>query len=167
MKLLPKHVNELESLRAARWFRESTKEQYDAFGPDSQREHQDRAISQYLMADTGIEWMVAASGWKDVWTTSAFSDMLERAGTDFDVLVVPYYSRFMRNIKQALVFRDEIHGTARAAAGSGSRRSPADFMTLGAETGGPGAGHTNARSEGGRRRVSSLAPLAWAVPRPR
>jgi DNA invertase Pin-like site-specific DNA recombinase len=109
MKLLPKHVNELEGLRAARWVRESTRQQYDAFGPDSQREHQDRAIGQFGMIDTGIEWMVAASGWKDVWTTSAFCDMLDRAGSEFDVLVVPYFSRFMRNIKQALVFRDEIH----------------------------------------------------------
>ena len=35
--------------------------------------------------------------------------MLDRAGGDFDVLVVPYFSRFMRNVKQALIFRDEIH----------------------------------------------------------
>ncbi len=25
------------------------------------------------------------------------------------VLVVPYFSRFMRNVKQALIFRDEMH----------------------------------------------------------
>ena len=40
--------------------------------------------------------------------------MLSRAGTDFDILVVPYFSRFMRNVKQALIFRDEMH--ARGAA---------------------------------------------------
>jgi DNA invertase Pin-like site-specific DNA recombinase len=104
----------LIGLRAARWFRESTTGQFDAFGPDSQREQQDRAIRQFGLIDTGIEWSVAASGWTEVWSTSEFRDMLDRAGKDYHVLVVPYFSRFMRNIKQALIFRDEMH--ARGAA---------------------------------------------------
>ena len=61
------------------------------------------------MIETGFEWSVAASGWTEVWSTPDFRDMLDRAGTDFEVLVVPYFSRFMRNIKQALIFRDELH----------------------------------------------------------
>ena len=114
MKALPAQASELIGLRAARWFRESTTGQFDAFGPDSQREQQDRAIRQFGLIDTGIEWSVAASGWTEVWSTSEFRDMLDRAGKDYHVLVVPYFSRFMRNIKQALIFRDEMH--ARGAA---------------------------------------------------
>jgi DNA invertase Pin-like site-specific DNA recombinase len=109
MKVLPANVGELEGLRAARWIRESTVAQFDAFGPDSQREQQDRAVKLLGMTDTGIAWSVAASGWKTVWSTPAFKDMLSRAGRDFDILVVPYFSRFMRNVKQALIFRDEMH----------------------------------------------------------
>lgn len=109
MRVLPAHVGELTGLRAARWFRESTTGQFDAFGPDSQREQQDRAIDQFGLIDTGIEWSVAASGWTEVWHTHAFKSMLDAAGRDFDVLAVPYFSRFMRNVKQALIFRDEIH----------------------------------------------------------
>jgi hypothetical protein len=62
MKALPAHVGELSGLRAARWFRESTVGQFDAFGPDSQREQQDRAITLFGLVDSGIEWSVAASG---------------------------------------------------------------------------------------------------------
>ena len=109
MKTLPMTSRDLRGRRAARWIRESTAGQFDAFGPDSQREMQDRAITSFEMLDTGIAWHVAASGWTTVWSTPEFKDMLRRAGRDFDVLVVPYFSRFMRNVKQALVFRDEIH----------------------------------------------------------
>ena len=50
-------------MRAARWFRESTAGQWDNFGPDAQREQQDRAIERYGLVDAGLEWSVASSGW--------------------------------------------------------------------------------------------------------
>ena len=50
-------------MRAARWFRESTAGQWDNFGPDAQREQQDRAIGKYGLVDAGREWSVASSGW--------------------------------------------------------------------------------------------------------
>ena len=40
-------------MRAARWFRESTAGQWDNFGPDAQREQQDRAIDRYGLVDAG------------------------------------------------------------------------------------------------------------------
>jgi hypothetical protein len=43
---LPKSLEELDGLRAARWTRESTRGQYDNYGPEAQREQQDRAIRQ-------------------------------------------------------------------------------------------------------------------------
>ena len=52
MKALPAHVDDLSRRRAARWVRESTAGQYDAFGPDSQREQQDRAIAQFGLMPT-------------------------------------------------------------------------------------------------------------------
>ena len=56
-------------MRAARWFRESTAGQWDNFGPDAQREQQDRAIARYGLADSGLEWSVASSGWTSAWRT--------------------------------------------------------------------------------------------------
>jgi hypothetical protein len=63
VKALPTQASELIDLRAARWFREST-------------------TGQFGLIDTGIEWSVAASGWTEVWSTSEFRDMLDRAGKD-------------------------------------------------------------------------------------
>jgi hypothetical protein len=37
-RMLPRSLDELEGMRAARWFRESTASQFDNFGPDAQRE---------------------------------------------------------------------------------------------------------------------------------
>ena len=37
-RVLPKELDDLSGMRAARWFRESTAGQWDNFGPDAQRE---------------------------------------------------------------------------------------------------------------------------------
>jgi DNA invertase Pin-like site-specific DNA recombinase len=108
---LPTSLDGVHGLRAARWIRESTAGQYDNFGPDAQRDQQDRAIARYELLDTGLSWSVASSGWKAAWTTPAFAAMLEsaRAG-HFDVLVVGYVSRFLRNLKQTLIaVEDHLH----------------------------------------------------------
>src|SRR5438094_8679785 len=97
---LPRSVDELPGLRAARWVRESTTGQFETFGPDSQREQQDRAMARHGLLDTGLGWSVAASGWRGAWMTPAWSDMMQAAKRgDFDVLVVGYASRFLRNLK--------------------------------------------------------------------
>jgi DNA invertase Pin-like site-specific DNA recombinase len=101
---LPASLDAVSGLRAARWFRESTTGQYDNFGPDAQREQQDRAIARYGLVDCGLEWSVAASGWKTAWHTPAWQAMLASAADGaFDVLVVGYASRFLRNLKQTLI----------------------------------------------------------------
>ena len=51
---LPGSLDELDGLRAARWIRESTRGQYDNYGPEAQREQQDRAVERWRLADTGI-----------------------------------------------------------------------------------------------------------------
>jgi DNA invertase Pin-like site-specific DNA recombinase len=111
MRALPPTIDGLTGLRAARWFRESTAGQWDNFGPDAQREQQDRLISRYGLVDAGLEWSVAASGWKSAWRTEAWEAMLAAARSGaFDVVVVGYVSRFLRNLKQTLIaVEDHLH----------------------------------------------------------
>ena len=59
---LPRSLEDLDGLRAARWIRESTRGQYDNYGPEAQRDQQDRAIARWSLADASIEWQVAHSG---------------------------------------------------------------------------------------------------------
>lgn len=101
-------IDDITGLRAARWIRESTSEQFDRFGPDAQVEQQDRAIERYGLIDTGRRWAVAGSG-RTAWQGTEFAEMLAGAGVDWDVLVVGYVSRFLRNLKQALIARDDLH----------------------------------------------------------
>jgi DNA invertase Pin-like site-specific DNA recombinase len=103
-RCLPASLDAVKGLRAARWFRESTAGQYDNFGPDAQREQQDRAIARYGLTDTGLGWSVASSGWKTAWRTPAWEAMIAAAEAGaFDILVVGYVSRFLRNLKQTLI----------------------------------------------------------------
>jgi len=103
-RTLPNSIDAIEGLRVARWIRESSGGQFDNFGPDAQRAQQDRAIERYHLVDTGLAWSVASSGWKHAWRTPTWEAM--RASADarcFDILVVGYVSRFLRNIKQSLI----------------------------------------------------------------
>jgi len=51
--VLPRELEDLQGMRAARWFRESTAGQWDDFGPDAQREQQDRAIERWAGGSVG------------------------------------------------------------------------------------------------------------------
>ena len=110
---LPESLDELDGLRAARWIRESTRGQYDTYGPEAQREQQDRAIERWKLADTGIEWQVAHSG-RTVGSTTQFREMVARAGLDYDVLLVGYVSRFARNLRTAVNARHDLHDAGAA-----------------------------------------------------
>ncbi|MGO9177674.1 MAG: recombinase family protein [Candidatus Limnocylindrales bacterium] len=109
MHHLPTTLDDLAGRRAARWVRESTAGQYDNWGPDAQRELQDRLIERYGLVDTGLLWQTAASG-RVVHRHPAFAAMLDaaRAGA-FDLLLVGYVSRFQRNLKQTLIAVDDLH----------------------------------------------------------
>lgn len=108
---LPRSFDQVGGMRAARWFRESTAGQWDNFGPDAQREQQDRAIARYGLLDSGLEWSVASSGWTSAWRTPTWEAMVASAQAGaFDVLVVGYVSRFLRNLKQTLIaVEDHLH----------------------------------------------------------
>ena len=78
MKRLPRSLDEIGGLRAARWIRESTAGQYDRFGPASQREQQDRFIERHRLVDTGLTFQVAHSG-TTVWRSPTMTEMLAGA----------------------------------------------------------------------------------------
>lgn len=108
MTHLPTSAAQLEGLRAARWIRESTKGQTDRFGPDAQREQQDRAIARHGLRDIGLTYDVAHSG-RTVSSTPEWAAMLAAAGEAWDVLVVGYVSRFARDLETAVTARRALH----------------------------------------------------------
>lgn len=110
---LPRSLDELRGLRAARWIRESTAGQVDRYGPAAQREQQDRALERHQLLDTGIAWQVAHSG-RTIGATSAFGEMIAAAGLHFDVLLVGYVSRFARDLRTAVNARHDLHAAGAA-----------------------------------------------------
>lgn len=110
---LPRSLDELDGRRAARWLRESTGRQLDRFGPEAQREQQDRAIERHGLVDTGLTWSVAHSG-RTIGRTAKFAEMLAAAGRDYDVLVVGYVSRFARDLETAVNARSALHRSGAA-----------------------------------------------------
>lgn len=105
---LPRSLDEVRGLRAARWIRESTDRQAEKYGPDAQREQQDRAIERYGLIDSGLVWQVAHSG-RTIAGTPEFAAMLAAAGSGYDVLLVGYVSRFARDLRTAVNARHDLH----------------------------------------------------------
>ncbi len=109
-KLLPRSLDDLRGLRAARWLRESTGEQFDRYGPDSQREQMERFAQRFALVDTGLAWEVPASG-RTVWRHPTMAAMLAaaRAGR-FDILLTGYADRWQRNLRRFLeLIEDALH----------------------------------------------------------
>ena len=110
MKRLPRSLDDIRGLRAARWIRESTQGQYDRFGPASQHEQQDRFIERYGLVDSGLVFEVAHSG-TTVWRSATMTKMIEaaRAGS-FDLLLAGYSDRWQRNLRRTLeLLEDGLH----------------------------------------------------------
>jgi DNA invertase Pin-like site-specific DNA recombinase len=110
---LPSRLEELQGLRAARWVRESTRDQQGNQGPHAQTEQIDRAIERYGLIDTRIGWNPTHSG-RTIQKAPEYAQMIAAAGTTFDILVVGYVSRFARDLETALAARTKLH-TAGAA----------------------------------------------------
>ncbi len=115
---LARDVSELRGRRAARWIRESTPGQLDRWGPPSQRRMQDSAIEELGLIDTELTWTVGRSGWSGpdsmddppATRTPEFRAMLAAAETGgFDVLLVGYTARYMRDLALALTYRRWFH----------------------------------------------------------
>jgi len=110
LKRLPRSLDEIGGLRAARWIRESTAGQYDRYGPASQREQQDRFIERHGLIDTGLVYQVAHSG-RTVWRSATMATMVDdlRSGR-FDLLLTGYSDRWQRNLRRTLeLLEDELH----------------------------------------------------------
>ena len=110
MKKLPRSLDDIRGLRAARWIRESTAGQYDRFGPASQREQQDRFIERYELIDSERVFQVAASG-MTVWRSPTMTQMLAEAKAGgFDLLLAGYSDRWQRNLRRTLeLLEDHLH----------------------------------------------------------
>lgn len=110
MRHLPASVDELRGLRAARWIRESTAGQFDRYGPDAQRELQDRSLERLGLVDSGLAWSAAQSG-ATVHSSPAMRSMLAAATAgDFEVLLVGYVARWQRNLRRVLeLLEDTLH----------------------------------------------------------
>ncbi len=140
MKRLPRSLDDIRGLRAARWIRESTAGQYDRFGPASQREQQDRFIERYGLVDTGRVFQVAHSG-TTVWRSPTMTQMLDEARAGgFDLLLAGYSDRWQRNLRRTLeLLEDHLH-TAGVALVMCDRRiissDPHDWDELVAESAG-------------------------------
>ena len=115
---LARDASELRGRRAARWIRESTPGQLDRWGPPSQRRMQDTAIEELGLMDTGLAWTVGRSGWSGpdsmddppATRTPEFRAMLAAAEAGaFDVLLVGYTARYMRDLALALTYRRWFH----------------------------------------------------------
>src|SRR6266540_5837593 len=107
MNRLPRSLDEIRGLRAARWVRESTSGQYDRFGPASQREQQNRFIERYGLLDTGLTFEVAQSG-TTVWRSATMEAMLAEARRgSFDLLLAGYSDRWQRNLRRTFELIDD------------------------------------------------------------
>jgi DNA invertase Pin-like site-specific DNA recombinase len=110
MTKLPRSLDEIGGLRVARWVRESTADQYDRFGPASQREQQDRFVERYGLIDSGLVFQVAQSG-TTVWRSPTMAAMLAAAKEGrFDLLLAGYSDRWQRNLRRTLeLLEDHLH----------------------------------------------------------
>ena len=111
MTPLPRSLDEIRGLRVARWIRESTKGQYDRFGPDSQREQQDRFIERHELIDTGLVCAGRPFGHDGLATREAMREMVEAAKAGrFDLLLTGYSDRWQRNLRRTLeLLEDDLH----------------------------------------------------------
>lgn len=111
--VLPRSLEELAGLRAARYRRESTEEQGTKYGPAEQDAEIERFMARHDLVDTGIVFTDHHSGWQRSEARPEFTAMMAAAAEGaFDVLVVAYFSRFSRNIRQALEAHDILHQRA-------------------------------------------------------
>jgi hypothetical protein len=110
VKPLPASLDDVRGLRVARWIRESTKGQFDRYGPASQREQQDRFIERHGLVDTGLVYEAAHSG-TTVHRSGTMALMLADARSgSFDLLLAGYSDRWQRNLRWTLQhLEDDLH----------------------------------------------------------
>lgn len=110
-KHLPGSLDELAGLRYAAWIRESTAEQFDRYGPESQREQIEAFAARFGLVASGLPEFSSAESGKTVWRSDTMGEMLAaaRAG-QFDVLLTGYFDRWQRNLRRTIeIVEDGLH----------------------------------------------------------
>ncbi len=101
---------ELEGRTCVTYDRVSSDEQGDKNGLPSQVRTNNRAIKKYGLVASGLEFHDKHSAWKRSEKRPGFLDMIQKtAQAGHPVLVVPYFSRFSRNVELAIQARRILH----------------------------------------------------------
>ena len=117
LRRLPTRLDDLRGLRMARYRRESREDQGEKYGPAAQDSEIDHSRERWGLVDGGLVYADLHSGFKQSDQRPEFQAMLRDAGHGaFDVLVVAYFSRFSRNLEQALFARTTLHRSGVAIA---------------------------------------------------
>ena len=99
---------DLKGLRAEGYIRDSTLDQRDGFGPDIQRNNEERFAINYGLI-LGTRWYTEFVSGRSVKKRHEFQQFLEDARLDrFDVLLVDHTSRFGRNQAECIRYKEEL-----------------------------------------------------------
>jgi len=103
-----KTFEDLKGLRAEGYIRDSTPDQRDGYGPDIQRHNEERFAQSYGLI-LGVRWYTEFVSGRSVSKRYKFQQVLEDARLDlFDVLLVDHTSRFGRNQKECIRYKEEL-----------------------------------------------------------
>lgn len=99
---------DLKGLRAEAYIRDSTLDQRDGFGPDIQRNNEERFAINYGL-HLGNRWYTEFVSGRSVKKRHQFHQFLKDARADlFDVLLVDHTSRFGRNQAECIRYKEEL-----------------------------------------------------------
>ncbi|MFC1947958.1 recombinase family protein [Chloroflexota bacterium] len=105
------HIQSFEDLRGLRgecYVRDSTLDQRDGFGPDIQRNNEERFALAYGII-LGDRWYTEFVSGRTVSKRREFQQIIEDARLDrFDVLLVDHTSRFGRNQADCIKYKEEL-----------------------------------------------------------
>ncbi len=103
-----KTFEDLKGLRAEGYIRDSKPDQADGFGPDIQRHNEERFAQSYGLI-LGNRWYTEFVSGRSAIKRYEFQQVLEDARLDlFDVLLVDHTSRFGRNQKECIRYKEEL-----------------------------------------------------------
>ena len=103
-----KTFEDLKDLRAEGYIRDSTPDQADGFGPAIQRHNEERFAQSYGLK-LGNRWYKEFVSGRSAEKRYEFQQVLEDAKLDlFDVLLVDHTSRFGRNQKECIRYKEEL-----------------------------------------------------------
>jgi len=107
---LPGSVDELRGLRARRYVRVSSEEQGEKYGPEAQDDRLLAAIARLGLVDAGPAFVDEHSAWARSDQRPALRELVAAAQAGaYDLLLVPYFSRWSRDTEVALRLRRELH----------------------------------------------------------